>query len=431
MKKYCFIYFLFVAYHVFGQKESFTLEKAIQYSWENNLTIQDQNFQTEISKIEVEKSKTNFLPSLGFTSSYNFQSGLIVDPTTNTRTTLNVQSGNFGLTTNVDLFNWQNIVRLKLTKLENEKLKYNTEITKEELLIQIVQAFYQLQFSKEQEKLINHQIENTMQHLNRIEDEMQFGNKSESDLLEMKANLATSKKQKVEITSNYKQAYQTLQNLLNKKDSTEYSFQEVLLWDKSERQIGELYEESLEKRPEIKQSKIDIEIASKNIDEQKTQYLPTLSAGYSLSTFNTNRSLSSFGNQIMDNRSHFFFFSLNVPIFNKLQTKKSINQSKIELERAELKTKQLEQEFYNLLSDLNLKTNNTFDQWEASEESLKAYQKSFEKTEDKFQFGLITVYEYLNAKNNLLQESTNNLIAKYTFYMNAVMLNWYQKGEIL
>jgi len=413
-----------------AQTQKITLEKAIQYSWENNLTIQDQNLQIEVSKIEIEKSKTNFLPSLGFTSSYNFQSGLIVDPTTNTRTTLNVQSGNFGLSTNVDLFNWQNILRLKLTKLENEKLKYNTEITKEKLLIQIVQAFYQLQFSKEQEKLINFQIENTLQHLDRIGDEVRFGNKSESDLLEIRANLATSKKQKVEVTSNYKQAYQTLQNLLNKKDSTEYSLDEDLLWDKSNKQVGELYEESLLKRPEIQQSAIDIKIASKNIDEQKSRYLPILSAGYSLSTFNTNRSLSSFGNQIADNRSHFFFFSLNIPIFNKLQTKQSINQSKIELERAELKTKQLEQEYYNILSDLHLKTNNTFDQWEASEESLKAYQKSFEKIEDKFQFGLITVYEYLNAKNNLLQEQTNSLIAKYTFYMNAVMLNWYEKSEI-
>lgn len=423
---FCFYFTFLMFYNLLGQTDPFTLEYAVDYAWKHNISLKDQVLQNEISKIEIEKSKSNFLPTLGFSSSYNFQSGSIIDPSTNNRNTLNVQSGNFALTTAVDLLNWQTIIRLKLTQLENNKLKYQSEIIKENLYIQIVQAFYQLQFNKEQEKLINNQIQNMLIHLDRIQEEVKYGNKSESDLLEMKANFSTSQKQKIDATSNYRLAYLTLQNLLNKRDSTEYIFDDNQLFENND-SFDLLYQEGIEKRPEIAQSKIDEQIAQNNLNQQKSGYLPNLSANYSFSSFYTNSNKNPFGNQINDNKSHYVGISLNFPIFNKLQTQKSIEQSKIELERSQLKTHQLELEYYNLMSDLYLKTNNSLEQWEASEKNLKDHKLSFEKTEDKFKFGLITIYEYLSLKNNLLQVETNNLIAKYNFYLNSEMLNWYLK----
>lgn len=427
MKKiFCFCFIFLIVSNSFGQKDFFTLDQAVNYAWENSILLKDQSLQNEASKIEIEKSKYNFLPTLGFTSSYNFQSGSIIDPATNNRNMLNIQSGSFTLTTSVDLFNWKTIVRLKLSKLENEKLKYQSEIIKQNLYIQIVQAFYELQFNKEQEKLIKNQIQNTLIHLDRIQEEVKYGNKSESDLLEMKANLSNSNKQKVDASSNFKLAYLTLQNILNKRDSTDYIFDNNQLFDKTE-DLDQLYQKGLENRPDIVQSKIDEQISRENIEQQKSSYLPNLGANYSFSSFYTDSNKNPFGNQINDNKSHYVGISLNFPIFNKLQTQKSIEQSKIELERSQLKTHQLEQEYYNLMSDLYLKTNNSLEQWEASEKNLKDYQLSFEKIDDKFKFGLITIYEYLNSKNNLLQIETNNLIAKYSFYLNSNMLNFYNK----
>lgn len=107
-----------------------------------------------------------------------------------------------------------------------------------------------------------------------------------------------------------------------------------------------------------------------------------------------------------------------------------MEQSKIELERSQLQTKQYEQDYYNLLSEARLKTVNSYNQWQSSQENLNAHQLSFEKTNDKFEFGMINIYEYLTLKNNLLQVESDSLIAEYTFYLNAVLLNWYSKGSI-
>ena len=279
------------------------------------------------------------------------------------------------------------------------------------------------------EKLIENQIQNTLIHLDRIQEEVKYGNKSESDLLEMKANLSNFNKQKVDATSNSKLAYLTLQNILNKKDSTDYIFDNDQLFDNTGNP-DQLYQKGLVNRPDIFQSKIDEQIAQKNIEQQKSAYLPNLSVNYSFSSFYTDSNKNPFSNQINDNKSHYIGVSLNFPIFNKLQTQKSIEQSKIELERSQLKTYQLEQEYYNLMSDLYLKTNNSLEQWEASEKKLKDYQLSFEKVDEKFKFGLITIYEYLNSKNNLLQIETNNLIAKYSFYLNSNMLFFYLNNKL-
>lgn len=426
MKTIVSLFLLITSINSIAQVQSFLLEDAVNYAWENSTLLKDKSLQNEVSKIDIEKSKSRFLPTLSFSSSYNFQSGSIIDPATNNRNTLNIQSGNFALTTSVDLFNWQTIVLLKLSKLENEKLKYQAEIIKQNLYIQIVQAFYQLQFNKEQEKLIKNQIQNTLIHLDRIQEEVNYGNKSESDLLEMKANLSNFNKQKVDASSNCKLAYLTLQNILNKKDSTDYILENNQLFDKNE-DLDQLYQKGLENRPDIVQSKIDQQIAQKNIEQQKSGYLPNLSANYSFSSFYTDSNKNPFSNQINNNKSHYVGVSLNFPVFNKLQTQKSIEQSQIEFERSKLKTQQLEREYYNLMSDLYLKTNNSFKQWEASENNLKDYKLSFEKIEDKFKFGLITIYEYLNSKNNLLQIESNNLISKYSFYLNYNMLNYYTK----
>ncbi|MGV1003118.1 TolC family protein [Empedobacter falsenii] len=132
-------------------------------------------------------------------------------------------------------------------------------LTRGRLHIQIVQAFYQLQFNKEQKKLIENKIKNTLNQLDRIQEEVKYGNKSESDLLEMKANLSTSYKQQVDASSNYKLAYLTLQNLLNKKDSTNYIFDDNQLFNSNE-DLDQLYKKSVDNRSDIIQSRIDEQI---------------------------------------------------------------------------------------------------------------------------------------------------------------------------
>src|SRR5690606_30274735 len=253
----------FISIFSIAQERSFTLTQAIDYAWENNYSIKDQNLQNEISDKEVEKSYWNLLPTFGVDIGQNFEFGSVIDPSTNSRASIDVQSSNLSLGSNIDLFSWQNFIRIKVAKLEKERVALGTEIIKNELLIQVVQAFYQLQFSREQLNLVELQIENTTTHLSRIEEEVNLGNKSESDLLEMNANLASDYQRKTNAESSYQQAYLTLQNLLNRKDSSNYLFDDELIISKSPEPLKDLYNEGKNLRPEINLALLDEKIATK------------------------------------------------------------------------------------------------------------------------------------------------------------------------
>src|SRR5690606_30891572 len=116
MKKLSFILAVFSVL-TFAQEQSITLEHTINYAWENNLTIKHQQLQEQISAKEVEKTRANLFPTLGISAGQNFEFGSVINPATNSRETLDIQSSNIALSSNVDLFNWQNFERIKISKL--------------------------------------------------------------------------------------------------------------------------------------------------------------------------------------------------------------------------------------------------------------------------------------------------------------------------
>ena len=104
MKKYLktTVLLLFVLFTVqANSQEGWTLEKCINYAYENNIDIKRQRLVVANAEKEFLKSKVNFLPDLnGFvTHSYNY--GQTIDQYTNEFATSRVQSNNFNLQSNV------------------------------------------------------------------------------------------------------------------------------------------------------------------------------------------------------------------------------------------------------------------------------------------------------------------------------------------
>src|SRR5690606_9248688 len=121
---------------------------------------------------EITGAYGNLLPSAGLYADHQYNFGSVINPTTNTRVSSDIRSNSVNFSSNVELFNWGNFVRIKSAKLKKEKAEFDLEIKKNELIIQIVQMFNQVQFDEEQIKLAEQQLENTQTHLKRIEKEV-------------------------------------------------------------------------------------------------------------------------------------------------------------------------------------------------------------------------------------------------------------------
>lgn len=414
-----------------AQEKSWTLEECIRYALNNDLVLKETALNEDFYQNEITGAYGNLLPNANLYADHQYNFGSVIDPTTNARISSDIRANSFSFSSNVELFNWGNFVKIKSAKLQKEKAIYELEIKKNELIIRIVQAFNQVQYDKEQIELIRQQLENTQLMLNRIETEFNLGNKAKSDLYEIQANKVSEEQMLVTAQNAYKVSKITLLNLLNLKEEVDFLQDENLIADSLHDTLPDLYETGLQSRPEIKAAEIQKEISRKKIEQEKSSYLPRINANYSLSSFYVDTETASLRDQFKNNKNHYLGFSINIPVFNKLQTRTAVQQGKIEWEQANLQSEQQKQAYYNALRDAYTKTQNAFETWQASEKNVEAQKISFARTEEKFRQGMIDAYGYFAAKNNLLSAQTSLLQAKYTFHYQNVLLNFYVTNEVL
>lgn len=430
MKKLLIIFLVFLSCNLSAQEKGWTLENCIEYAQKNDLVLKETELNQDFFQKEITGAYANLLPDANLYADHQYNFGSVIDPTTNARVSSDIQANSFNFSSRVELFNWTNFVKIKSAKLRKEKAVYELEIKKNELIIRIVQAFNQVQFDKEQIKLIEEQLKNTQFTLNRIETEFNLGNKAKSDLYEIQAQKVAEQQMLVTAENALRISKTTLLNLLNLKEEVDFVQKENLVSESLQDSLPSLYESGLQNRPEIKSAEIQKEIAQKKIDEQKSGYLPRITANYSLSSFYVDMETASLLDQFRNNRNHFLGFSLNVPIFNRLQTRTAVQQAKIELEQANLQAEQQKQAYFNALREAYTKTQNAYENWQASEKNVEAQEISFAKTEEKFRQGMVDAYGYFAAKNNLLSAQTSLLQAKYTFHYENVLLNFYVTNEL-
>jgi outer membrane protein len=431
MKKLVLILGLIGSCSLFGQQQSWTLEDCISYAMKNDLGLKEKALDQDFYQKEIKGAYGNLLPNAGFYADHQYNFGSVIDPTTNNRISSDIQANSIRFSSNVELFNWGNFVKIKSAKLQKEKAATDLEIQKNELLIKIVQAFNQVEFDNEQVTLIKNQLANSEITLNRIETEFNLGNKPKSDVLEIQAQMASEKQLLAQAENASKQSVNQLKNILNLKEEVRFEKIDNLPIQWREDSLESLFSKGLANRPEIKSAELQEEIAQKSVQERKAGYLPNISGNYSLSSFYVDTETASLGDQFKNNKNHYVGISLNVPIFNRFQTQVAVQQAKIELEKANLQTEQQKQAYYNALRDAYTQTENAYLNWQASENNVEAQTASFAKTEEKFKQGMVDAYGYFAAKNNLLASQTALLQAKYTFYYENLLLNWYVTNEIV
>lgn len=430
MKKIITIIYIIVGYGLNAQQKTWSLNDCLNYALENDFLLKETKLNSEIAGQQITAAYGNLLPNAHLYADHQYNFGSVIDPTTNARVSSDIRSNSFSFSSNISLFNWENFVRIKSAKLQKEKAKYDLEIKKNELIIQIVQAFYQVMYDEEQLKLLEKHKENNLKNLVRVETEVELGNKAKSDLYEMQASLANDDQNIVAAENSVRLSKLNLMNLLNLKETVnfvafDYSSTELPL-----QSLDLLYETGLQTRPEIKAAELQNLISENAIKAEKSRYLPTLNGNYSLSSFYVDVEPASLSDQIRNNKNHYLGVSLNIPVFNRLQTRTAVQQSKIESEQAKLQAEQQKQAYYKALSQVYTQALNAYETWKSAEKNAFAQQKSFERTEEKFRQGMIDAYGYFAARNSLLSAETALLQAKYTYEYENNLLNWYATNEV-
>jgi outer membrane protein len=131
-----------------------------------------------------------------------------------------------------------------------------------------------------------------------------------------------------------------------------------------------------------------------------------------------------------NNFSQYLGFNLNIPIFNRFQTRNSVRSAKLDRENQTLQLdntkkalyKEIQQVYYNAVA-ANQKLTSSLQASESSE-------TAFRLTQAKYEQGKSTITEFNEAKNNWLKSESDLTQARYEYLYQLALIRFYS-GQTL
>lgn len=463
MKKY----FLFLIATVctlnsFSQK-SWTLQECIKRAKEENLDIKQAKLSVLSSEQQLLQSKLSLFPSLNGGGSQGYNYGRTVDPYSNEFTNLNVKTNNFSLSSSVTLFSgFQNINKVKRDNYEYMAKKYDIEKVINDISLTVATDFLQLLFNKELVIMAEKQLEISIQQKERISKLVSAGQLAKSSLLETNSQVAAEQLQLVKAKNQKEIALLNIKQLLEIQANTDFEILVPAIALPKQNKIQstqEIYNAALEVFPNVKSAEYRLKSSDKSLAISRGGRSPritlngSMGSGYSdartrilgvdslgmfpsgyqtvsgesvlMPILNYHSEITPFNQQLKDNFSQSLSFSLSIPLFNGWMTNSSIANAKIGVLSAKNELQKTKNQLRKQVEQVRADVIAAEKQYEFAKKSAVALQESFTYNEQKFNEGMLNVYDYNDAKNKLIKAESELLQAKYDYLFKIKILDFF------
>jgi outer membrane protein len=458
-----FLLQMFVLAPAFGQK-SWSLKDCIDHALKNNITIKQTEIASEISSVNYTQSKATLFPSLNASGSYSYNFGRSVDPFTNDFTNQEIQSANVSLNSSVTLFNgFQLQNSLRQSKYEYLAGKEDLQKIKNDISLNVAAAYLQVLYGKEAVKLSQDRLDAALETRNRSKILVDAGSLAQGNLLDAEAALAAEQLNLVNVQNSLKTAIISLTQLLELKADTSFNVEDPLMEIPAQGAVAmsadEIYNTALTVLPEIKAGTYKVTSAEKGLSISRGARFPrltlfgSLSSGYSNASlqftnpvflgFQENGQVTSsgdlvlgpvyeynsekvpFNDQLDQNFNKSVGISISIPIFNGWSTESNIKRSRLSLENAKYSDQLLRNQLYKSVVQAHADASAALARYDAAEKSSTANSEAYSYAEKKFNVGLLSSFEFLNATNNKAKADSDFLQARYDLIFRIKVLDFY------
>jgi outer membrane protein len=421
-----------------------TLKQCVDYAIRNNIDLKQQALTVKTAAIDLSNSKNSRLPDLNAGAGQNFSFGRST-MINNVSQSGNSSTSSFNVSTSIPVFTGFRIPnQIKADKLNLQAATEGLKKAQENLELQVASLYLDVLFKKEILKAYQDQAALSRLQVDRTATLVESGKVPESQLYDMKAQLANDE---VNVTTSQNDLDLSLLNLaqaLNLSATTSFDVEEPNVEHLTENSLGsilppdEVYRIALGIKPDIKEAEYRLENSKKLLKVAQSAYWPTLNfnAGYGTSYQHipgnalTGDLTPSFGSQIKNNGAEYLSFSLNIPIFNRFETRNNVRSARVNIENQNLALdnvklslyKEIQQAYQSAVA-AQAKYNSTGKAYEAAEES-------FNYARERYDVGKSTVFEYSEAQTKLLTSKSDQIQAKYDFIFRSKILDFYQGKEI-
>jgi len=459
--------FLFCTQSFAQNSDNWTLQRAVQYALDHNISIQQNELNRRLEKLTLQQNRLSQLPNINLSTGYGRSFGRSIDPTSNQF--VDGSSYDFmSLSGSADVlvFGWfQRRNRIAQSKFSLEAANKDLEQIKNDVSLNVATGYLRTLLAKEQVKINEQQVALSQQQLNQTKSFAEAGRVPELNVAQLESQLATDSSNLISALTEYYASVLDIKALLNLDfdvpfeisipdiNTIESNFSNAYL------KPEDIYESASKNLPTLYRSEMRLKAAQKGYSAAKGGLFPQLAlnlqAGTNYSTlinpvpgtfaydstgkssyqvyqttpvFATN--IVPLGKQLDNNFRQSVSLGVNIPLFNGWQAQTAVKQAKINvltqqlnLYQAELK---LKQDVYKAHNDAR----NSLQKYFAANRAAEAAKRAYDFAQKRNELGLTNTVEYLVTQNNWYRAEANKASAKYDLIFKLKVIDYYLGNEI-
>ncbi|MBO7539145.1 MAG: TolC family protein [Prevotella sp.] len=424
---------------VLAETKLWNLRECCDYAVANNISIKQQENARRKQELTLNTSKNSRLPDLSASANQNFSFGRGLTAA-NTYSNTNTSSTSFSLGTSVPIFTGFQIPnQIKLNQLNLEAATADLEKAKNDIRMQVAQAYVQILYDMEIADVAYRQIAIDSAQVARLQAFVDNGKAAEAELSQQKATLANSRLTATQADNNTRVAILALTQLLELPSPDGFAIVRPDISELPELSglVGltpdAIYAEAIGIKPEILSQQLKLKGTEHSIKIAQAGNYPTLSLSgglgtnyYTTSGFNND----AFGTQLKNNFSQYIGLNLSVPIFNRFQTRNNIRSARIDQENQQLALDNTKKSLYKEIQQVYYNALNAQAKEKASQQAVATANDAFHLTQAKYENGKATITEFNEAKNNYLKSESDLVQARYENIYQQALIAFYRGKDL-
>lgn len=439
----------FIAISLFGlassstlhAQEKLTIQQAIERMLQNNLNIKRAVLNVSQASVDLQQSKAALYPSLNANVDNSLSFGRGLNSTTFQVVNQKFYQGSGSLNTSIDLFGgFTKVNQIRQNKILLDAGNSNLDKVKNDLILQVVTAYFQVVFNGELLKASTEQLLVAQQTEEREEALLNAGNKTVADVSQAKAQAATAELNVTNAQNALTISHLTLSQLMEMQaDTTQFSvvaptIQDIAMAQKNYN-VNEVFNSALSIFPDVKLAVLNRQAAERGISVAKGAYTPRITLGGSIGSSYSYLLAAQGGNQ------HFFDqvgsrfnqgvgLQLQIPIFNGLQARSNVKRAQINYEDFKLQEGLTKITLNKVIAQAVADLRAADSRYSSTQNTFNAQKDAFNVIEQRYNVGLVNSLDYNTSRTNRNRAETDFIQAKYDLLFRSKVIDYYLGRQI-
>lgn len=325
--------------------------------------------------------------------------------------------------------NGKELIAYGVSKKEIERKAFSLESVRSDYMIQVAQAFYNIQSAQRAVEIVASDVQRLTTHRDAVKEKLNVGNVAKTDLFRAEAELSKALTEQVKAENGLIQSKASLKNLVDIEKDFSLEKENISQMNSMIFDLSQIQSDALKNRAEIREAIKNLEIARKTVRFERSDYWPSVSleAGYKKSDIEYESS----GTDVnYDAEDLYFKGTLLFTLYDGGLRKAEIRQALADQRKAEnaleLHKKQiiLESKISFLEYQIAKSTLQNL------QDELRFAQENYNAVQMQFKYGMADSVDMMDANTLLVTAQRRISDANYTYYLSILKI-LYTKGELV